>query len=78
MARRSAVEPRRSSAPLQRVRRAASACAALLRALAPLVATWVTASVALRAPATSRSRWRALPGFWLTKLAWAWGAGGRG
>ncbi len=47
--------------------------ARLLRALAPLVATWATARVALRQPGTFRGRWSTLPGFWLTKLAWAWG-----
>lgn len=51
---------------------------AALRALAPLLATHVTLSAAARWPATFRGRWSALPGFWLTKLAWAWGAGGRG
>lgn len=49
-----------------------------VRALAPLAATWVTLSLAARRPRTFRGGWSALPGFWLTKLAWAWGAGGRG
>lgn len=46
-----------------------------LRALSPLLATWVTLGVLARRPTTFRGRWSTLPGFWLTKLAWAWGAG---
>lgn len=46
-----------------------------LRILSPLLATWVTLGVLARSPATFRGRWSTLPGFWLTKLAWAWGAG---
>lgn len=49
----------------------------LVRALAPLMATWVTVAVLARWRATFRRRWHSLPGFWVTKLAWAWGAGGR-
>ena len=44
---------------------------------APLLALGATARALLRWPGTFRSRWHALPGFVLTKLAWAWGAGGR-
>jgi hypothetical protein len=47
----------------------------VVRALAPLIATWASARVACVAPRTFRGRWGALPRFWLTKLAWAWGAG---
>lgn len=46
-----------------------------LRILSPLLATWVTLGVVARSPATFKGRWSALPGFWLTKLAWSWGAG---
>lgn len=47
----------------------------LVRALSPLIATWASARVAFLAPLAFRGRWGALPRFWLTKLAWAWGAG---
>ncbi|HSM55484.1 MAG TPA: glycosyltransferase [Candidatus Sulfomarinibacteraceae bacterium] len=46
----------------------------LVLALSPLVALGVTARIIWKRPAVIRRFWYTLPGLYLTKIAWCWGA----
>jgi hypothetical protein len=47
-----------------------------LRLLSPAIAAAATARIAFQQPAILRRHFGSLPAIFLTKLAWAWGAGG--
>lgn len=49
---------------------------AFLRLLSPAIAAAATARIAIQQPAVLRRHFGSLPAIYLTKLAWAWGAGG--
>ena len=46
----------------------------LVLMLSPLVAAWVTARIIWKRPAVVRRFWYTLPGLYVTKIAWCWGA----
>ncbi len=48
----------------------------LLRLLSPAIAAVATARIIIQQPAVLRRHFGSLPAIFLTKMAWAWGAGG--
>lgn len=49
----------------------------LVRLLSPAIAAWSLVEISRRHPGFARMYWKYLPGIYLSKLAWCWGAGKR-